>query len=316
MNPGGRRVVVGVLALVPIAVVLGTAVVWWSRLPQRMPTHWSGVTEPDGFSSRTGTVALTLAFAFVGAVVCVGACWWHPRNPSLARGVAALGALVAGLFAATWLVSGLAVLAAPRAEAAILGWRLALLPAGVAWGLVGFLLPGGASAAQREATQDRAARAEPVPHRVIGPGERVSWSVVLVPRWLAAVAVAALVVLVVVAFFVPATIAAVVPAAIVAVVFSRIEITVDHRGLRVIAGLVRIPIKRIPLEQINQARIEDIRPADWGGWGYRVSPGRSALVLRAGPALVVEQRDGRRFAATVDDPGPAAALLNGLTARQ
>lgn len=316
MSPGGRRLVVGVLGLVPTAVVVGTAVAWWSRLPERMPTHWSGVTEPDGFSSRQGTVALTLAFAVVGAVVCMAACWWHPRNPSLARGVAALGASVAGVFAATWLVSGLAVLAAPNAAAAILGWRLVLLPAGVAWGLVGFLLPGGASAAQRRAAQDRAARAEPAPHRVISPGERVSWSVVLVPRWLVAVAVAALVVLVVVAFFVPATIPAVVPATVVAVVFSRIKITVDHRGLRVVAGLVRVPIKRIPLEQIDEARAEDIRPADWGGWGYRVTAGRSALVLRAGPALVVEQRDGRRFAATVDDPGPAAALLNGLTARQ
>lgn len=316
MSTGGRRALVGVLGLVPMAIVLGTAASWWSRLPERMPTHWSGVTEPDGFSSRSGTVALTLAFAVVGAVVCAAACWWHPRNPSLARGVAATGASVAGLFATAWLASGLAVLAAPSAEDAILGWRLALLPVGVAWGLVGLLLPGGASAAQRRAAEERSARAKPAPHRDIGPGERLSWSVVLVPRWLVAVAGGALVVLVIVAFFVPSTIPGLVPAAVVTVVFSRIEVTVDHRGLRVVAGLVRVPIKRIPLEQVEQARAEDIRPTDWGGWGYRVTPGRSALVLRAGPALVVEQRDGRRFAATVDDPESAAALLNGLKARQ
>lgn len=316
MSAGGRRAVVGVLGLVPTVIVLGTAAAWWSKLPDRLPTHWSGVTEPDGFTSRSGTLALTLAFAVVGAVSCVAASWWHLRNPSLARGIAAMAASVAGLFAATWLVSGLTVLAASSAEDAILGWRLALLPAGLAWGLVGLLLPGGASAARRRAAAERAARAESAPRRVIGPGERVSWSVVLVPRWLVAVAVGALVLLVVLAFFVPSTIPAVVPVAVVAVVFSRIEITVDHRGLRVVAGLVRVPIKRIPLEQVDQARAEDIRPADWGGWGYRIVPGRSALVLRAGPALVVEQRDGRRFAATVDDPEPAAALLNGLAARQ
>lgn len=315
MSTGGRRALGGVLGLVPMAIVLGTAAAWWSRLPAQMPTHWSGVAEPDGFTSRSGTLALTLAFAVVGAVVCAAAAWWHPRNPSLARGVAALGASVAGLFATTWLVSSLAVLVVPSAETAILGWRLALLPAGVAWGVIGLLLPGGASAAQRRTADERDAHAAPAPHRAIRPGERVSWSVVLVPRWLIALAVGALVVLVVVAFFVPATIPAVVPVAVVAVVFSRIEITVDRRGLRVVAGLVRVPIKRIPLEQVDQARAEDIRPADWGGWGYRVAPGRSALVLRAGPALVVEQRDGRRFAATVDDPEPAAALLNGLAAR-
>ena len=62
------------------------------------------------------------------------------------------------------------------------------------------------------------------------------------------------------------------------------------------------------------ATAEPIHPAAWGGWGYHVLPGRSALVLRAGPGLVLTLRDGRRFAVTVDDPQTPAAPLTALRA--
>jgi hypothetical protein len=44
-------------------------------------------------------------------------------------------------------------------------------------------------------------------------------------------------------------------------------------------------------------------------------PGRSALVLRSGPAVVLELADGRRFAVTVDDPQAPVALLDALRVR-
>jgi hypothetical protein len=44
-------------------------------------------------------------------------------------------------------------------------------------------------------------------------------------------------------------------------------------------------------------------------------PGRSALVLRSGPAVVLTLSDGRRFAVTVDDPQTPAALLDAFRAR-
>jgi hypothetical protein len=114
------------------------------------------------------------------------------------------------------------------------------------------------------------------------------------------------------AFVAPGAWPAVAAVVIVLVVFSEIRVTADRRGLRVTAGMVRLPIKRIPLDDIADVSAEHIDPMRWGGWGYRVLPGRSALVLRAGPGLVVEQRDGRRFAVTMDDPRTPEALLRTL----
>ncbi len=53
-----------------------------------------------------------------------------------------------------------------------------------------------------------------------------------------------------------------------------------------------------------------IEPLAYGGWGWRVVPGGTAVVVRGGEALVVELRSGRRFAVTVDGAAEAAALLN------
>jgi hypothetical protein len=91
---------------------------------------------------------------------------------------------------------------------------------------------------------------------------------------------------------------------------------VDRRGLRLTSAVAGVPLKRIPLTDIISAAAEQIDPADWGGWGYRVAPGRSALVLRAGPGLVLRLRDGRRFAITVDRPQNPATLVAALQAQE
>jgi hypothetical protein len=45
-------------------------------------------------------------------------------------------------------------------------------------------------------------------------------------------------------------------------------------------------------------------------------PGGSGVILRAGSALIVTRRSGRRFTVTVDDAETAAGLLDGLAHRQ
>jgi hypothetical protein len=46
-----------------------------------------------------------------------------------------------------------------------------------------------------------------------------------------------------------------------------------------------------------------------------VPNGSFGIVLRAGEALQVTRRDGRRFTVTVDDAATAAALLEALSSR-
>ncbi|MFF1573368.1 hypothetical protein ACFVWR_11505 [Leifsonia sp. NPDC058292] len=55
---------------------------------------------------------------------------------------------------------------------------------------------------------------------------------------------------------------------------------------------------------------------DFGGFGMRYSTGRRfGVVLRHGPPIGVERRDGRRFVVTVADADTGAALLQALAQR-
>ena len=59
----------------------------------------------------------------------------------------------------------------------------------------------------------------------------------------------------------------------------------------------------------------DLRAAEWGGWGYRVNPGRTAIVVSGRRGILVERTNGTHFAVTVPDPELAVALLTTLAAR-
>jgi hypothetical protein len=97
---------------------------------------------------------------------------------------------------------------------------------------------------------------------------------------------------------------------------STVRVTASERGLRIGFGPFGVPSKRMPLERIERAEATEIEPLRWGGWGYRwAGRGRSAVVVRRGPGLVLDLRGGGRFAVTVDEPAPAAGLLNDLRRR-
>jgi hypothetical protein len=96
------------------------------------------------------------------------------------------------------------------------------------------------------------------------------------------------------------------------VTLSRIRVTVDASGLSIAYGPWGWPRQHIARPTIISARVDNIRPLRWGGWGYRGSLilfRRAAVVLRAGPGLVLELQGGRRLAITVDDPEGALRLL-------
>ena len=99
--------------------------------------------------------------------------------------------------------------------------------------------------------------------------------------------------------------------------FSRACVTVDRRGLTVSPGLVPWPRVRLSLDRIERADSRQISAfADYGGWGYRIVPGRSGVIMRSGEALVVRRANGNDFAVTVEDSATAAALLNALVDRE
>ncbi|MFG2502389.1 DUF1648 domain-containing protein [Streptomyces sp. NPDC048441] len=98
--------------------------------------------------------------------------------------------------------------------------------------------------------------------------------------------------------------------------FARACVTVDRRGLTVSPALAPWPRFRLPLDRIEHAGSRRINAfSDYGGWGYRIAPGRSGVIMRSGEAVIVRRVNGKDFAVTVEDSSTAAALLNALVDR-
>ncbi|MEU4564931.1 DUF1648 domain-containing protein [Actinoplanes sp. NPDC023936] len=333
----------------PVVVTAATGT-WRDELPERIATHWSGSGTADGFSSTTGFWAAMLTTGILAGVlglVAAAMATHHPeqptrdekpaqsgdpaRNPEAAgkagpagnaasagnaardvrrvavgRGLLVAAGAVAGGSAGVWVATAAASLADPADPR--LGWRFAYLFLGMAWALVVWLIAGKAPRIDVPAEP-------PVDALALGPTERAAFSTTLRSPLLFGSTLLAAAALAAGAALGTSGLWLAVPVLLaLAFALGRVRITADRRGLRVVTG-VGVTIKHVALTDIVSAEAAEINPTEWGGWGYRVLPGRSALVLRGGPGLVVNLRDGRRFAVTLDDPRTPAALLNGLHAK-
>jgi hypothetical protein len=150
----------------------------------------------------------------------------------------------------------------------------------------------------------------------VGPGERVGWVGACHGRWPlgAAAATAVLAAGVALVDLWLGALLALIPLALLAI--ATVHVSVGTRGIRA-ASAIGWPGVSFALDEIASVRAIDLKPLQWGGWGYRGSLrffGRAAWVLRAGEALEVRLTDGRVFAVTVDGAAEAAAVATGLLA--
>ncbi|AMM20106.1 hypothetical protein AX769_07925 [Frondihabitans sp. PAMC 28766] len=93
---------------------------------------------------------------------------------------------------------------------------------------------------------------------------------------------------------------------------SRLQLVIDRRGIRVRSRVSRMTLKFISVAEISEVRVESISPSNWGGWGYRILPSGSAIVLRTGEGIVVSRVNGKEFAVTAPNCAEGVALLAGL----
>lgn len=308
-----RNVLAGVLTLVPFVVVLVTGLLWRTRLPESLPAQWSG----DTVTSTQPTLlflAVTLGTALIAGLFALVA-GLTPVVHHTSRLVFFVSGTLAGVAAAAWTISGtLGIETRPGEESGMGAWGL-LAIGSVAYGLLPLLV------ARRPAeprTEDPLQPVTPL------PPETVAFSHTMKAPVLAWVAVGALVIgglslaiplaspdlrtsgvigtvlLVVVVFLAAAT--------------SRVRVTADQRGLSISPVLAPFLVKRVRLADIAAVRAENLNPGSWGGWGYRIAPGRSAVIIRGGAGVVVTLRNGKEFAVTVDDSRTLAALLTTLSA--
>ncbi len=93
---------------------------------------------------------------------------------------------------------------------------------------------------------------------------------------------------------------------------SGVEVTDEAVAVRF--GPTGWPQRRIPMDQIEAAEAIMVDPLKWGGWGYRWMPWAkaSAAVIRKGPGIELQLKDGRRFAVTVNDSVAGAQTISAL----
>ncbi|MFC9787456.1 DUF1648 domain-containing protein [Rhodococcus sp. NPDC127528] len=310
-------------ALVPPVLVAAAACAavdsWSDELPDPVAVHFGPGGEANGFSSLAAATWSPLLGPAVSAVFCLSLLLltrWDARAARMGVAAAAgIGAFVAALPAA--LIAGQRGLA-DAAQASVGGWSIALAAAA---GLVAALIGRAAVPAPGPATAANPPRdgASRIP---LAEGERVAWSgSAAMPRWLAVVvAVIPLAVVLGLAAFAAGSIVlvlvvAAVSAVLTALVSAPVRVSVDSRGMQARSPITGRPT-RIPLDEVAEADTVTIGLLNkYGGFGYRVGPGGTGLIVRPGPALRVTRGDGSRFTVTVDGAEQAAAVLNSLATR-
>ncbi len=311
MNP--RRALEYVL--VPLA-LLGTMVVpllvWQDRLPDEIAVHFGPSGEPDRGQSPWSTTAL-LAVTFVVL--------WVSFTLPVARGrVGGIHARI--LIGGSWFLGGmLATIGYQMVQKSldVSRWQDAgnlggadlaiMLAIGLALGALGYLVAGDHPEVDGVTTEVDPVASTPTDTKVWSGGATNPVFVVVALVVATAPIIPAL--LIGERVYLGIIGASAILVGLLASTLSRVRVTIGPKGLVVRYGWLNWPRTHIPSRDIAAVSVEEVQPMRYGGWGYRVVPGARAVVLRNGPAIRVERRDGPAFVVTVEDAAHGAAVLAG-----
>ncbi len=317
MNEWIRRAALG--AGIPVAVAaLGLIpfLAYRSELPSRVASHYGISGRPDG------SMTPELFFIVIGALMALGlggcvaiALSRRKFQPMFAPSVSFVGAFIGALCAGVLATTAIGQRGLERWQDATLSpWAL------IVW-IGGSVIVGSTAAwiASSLPFKGKTGTDASPSAMSLAPGERVFWSSTLSARWPGISSLATLLVALVVAQLTELLVVMILLViAMGLAAFSRIRVTADQSGLQVLYGFFGWPRTSVPIHRIATAQAIDIRPADWGGWGYRGSltlMKRAAVVLRAGPGIRLDLHDGKIFAVTIDDPENPVRLLNAEVSR-
>jgi hypothetical protein len=154
-----------------------------------------------------------------------------------------------------------------------------------------------------------------IPTAGLAPGARAMWVGTSRTLWAAPLAIILFAIGLALQFRVPGTGLLLLAVGAAFLLFTSIRVTVDRNGVRIAYGLLGWPVQRIALAEIQQASMLQVKPMEWGGWGYRGSMKlmrRAAIVLRAGEGIRLELAGQRTLVITVDDAEQGAGVINDL----
>ena len=308
-----RYLVAGSVMIMP-AIFVVVWLQWHDNLPSTLPTHWDAGGNPDGFTNTaTYTVILAIVLTLatiIGLLVSTSRRWPAGTERFWLAGAGS----VQGMATALWFVSAIVTINHGDPETAPLGPWLFLVIASIAWGAVPALLHPSSPAPRTRVDDpviDRDAPAEPW-------SETVSSGIMVALAALTAGIGIALVIPFILAgdgwmLFIGITLLI---TAIPIVMLAKYRISIDESGFRASSALLGIPFKKLRLDEIEKASAGELIPAQWGGWGWRVAPGRSALVMGRGLGIMIRDTAGKEFAANLPDAHEAAAVLNAYLAQK
>lgn len=99
--------------------------------------------------------------------------------------------------------------------------------------------------------------------------------------------------------------------ALIAASMSAFSVKIDDHGLAV-RSIVGFPKYWFSRSDIDRASSQDVSPIrDFGGWGVRLG-GRTqkGLILKKGPALFLDMKDGSSFAVTLENADFVSDMLS------
>lgn len=319
MTRSTPRLLLGIALPFAAAVIgYGPYLLWRSDLPDRLATHFDGSGTPDDSMTQGVFLLFTSAFMVAGIAVLIGLAL---RSKPLVQGVGAIAGFLGGFFAGL----GAAILGATVvAQRDIESWTeadgpwmlvVAIIILGLTMGAIGArlgsMLPVSEPVAFDTTTQ---------PVMDLSDTENAVWSTRMRSSPLFMVGAAVLVLGIVIALgtmwwiMIPTLVSG-----FAALALATLHVRADAQGLHVKYGLLPWPRTNVRVDQIEQATVIDVRPMQWGGWGYRGSlklMKQAAVVHRAGPGVRLDLKDGKVFVVTVDNPETPVALLNAEVARQ
>lgn len=304
------------LSAVPNIVLLATAA---DRLPDPLATHF-GAQGADGFTGRVATMVVSAGLGIGLAVLFAGILVAGVRSGKPARRPDSPFDQIRFLVATAWGVGGFIgtlTLSGTIANLDAADVTQVALPASafVAAVAVGMLFAAVGWLVAPDTPVSEAARYSARP-LALGPTERVSWSRRISSPWMLSAGTVTLILGVVSGFVLhpPTGVLLALTGALLAYLAS-IRVVVDQRGLTVGTGPFGRPMWRLRPEDITEVSAENISPIHYGGYGIRMIPGSTAVLLRGGPGIVVTRRSGRRFAVAVDDAETGASVLAGVVER-
>ena len=317
MNERTRRAVLGAaIPAVVAALGLGPYLAYRSELPERVASHFGISGRPDGSMTPQQFLIVVGVLMVLGLGMCVAIALIRRRlQPMVAPTISFVGAFVGALAAGILATTAIGQRGLERWQDATLSpWALIL------W-IGGSVIVGSAAAriASSLPHDGETGRGAAPPAMDLAPGERAFWTATQSARWPLLLGLVTLLVALGLTQLMEPWIAVVLLVPAIAITtFSRIRVTADRSGLQVGYGFLGWPRTSVPTRRIATAQAIDVRPIEWGGWGYRGNltlMKRAAVVLRAGPGIRLDLHDGKVFVVTIDNPDIPARLLNAEASR-